>query len=251
MRSRAGPEVILSQARVVYAGAPYASTLFEMPSDAGALVLMRVFVPTGDRDKVRSALQIDVTPRENDFASVSFNYAVFVEGDEAFWVPGGVRLFGPEGTRSFQVFRESEAYLVHDGEVPWADLDRPLEPGVELRLSFAVGIQHDGSRQPRLDHPVPARRRGLGRGRARRRAGQHRGRRSPGRSTPTRGPTVRPSRYDQARARELRAGSATCSRATATPARSTIGAATTSRLSSRICRSAAGCGGRWPGRCSA
>jgi len=141
----AGGQDTLSQVRVIYEGAPYSSSLFELPSDAGAMVPMRVFKPTGDRTRVRSALQIDVIPRENDFASVTFNYAVFVEGDEAFWVPGGMRLFGPKGTRSFKVMREAEAYLVHDGETPWADLDRPIEPGVELRLSFAAGVEHDGS----------------------------------------------------------------------------------------------------------
>ncbi len=151
---RTGQDV-LSQVRVVYEGAPYSSSLFELPKDAGALVPLRVFRPTGDRTKVRSALQIDVSPRENDFASVSFNYAVFVEGDEAFWVPGGLRMFGPEGTRSLKVFRESEAYLMHDGETPWVDLDRPLEPGVELRLSFAVGMKHDGTLELDWSTPFP------------------------------------------------------------------------------------------------
>lgn len=146
---------MLSQVRVVYLGAPYSSVLFEMPSDAGALVPLRVYEPTGDRTRVRSALQIDINPRENDFASVSFSYAVFVEGDQAFWVPGGVRLFGPAGTRSLKVMRESEAYLVHDGETPWVDLDRPLEPGEELRLSFAVGIEHDGTLELDWSTPFP------------------------------------------------------------------------------------------------
>lgn len=149
-----GPDT-LSQVRVVYEGAPYSSKLFEMPDKAGAMVPMRVFKPTGDRSRVRSALQIDVIPRENDFASVTFNYAVFVEGDEAFYVPGGIRLFGPEGTRSLAVMREAEAYLVHDGEAPWADLDRPLEPGVELRLSFAVGVEHNGSLELVWSTPFP------------------------------------------------------------------------------------------------
>jgi hypothetical protein len=126
-----------------------------MPSDAGALVLLRVFEPTADRNQVRSALQIDVNPQENDFASVSFNYAVFVEGDQAFYVPGGLRIFGPAGTRSLKVFKEAEGYLLHDGETPWVDLDRPLEPGVELRLSFAVGLAHDGSLELDWSTPFP------------------------------------------------------------------------------------------------
>jgi hypothetical protein len=150
-----GGEDMLSQVRVVYAGAPYSSSLFEMPADTGAVVMMRVYEPTGDRTKVRSALQIDVSPRENDFAAVSFNYAVFVDGDEAFWVPGGMTIHAPPGTRSLHVMKESEAWLLHDGEAPWVELDRPLEPGVELRLSFAVGIEHDGSLELEWSTPFP------------------------------------------------------------------------------------------------
>jgi hypothetical protein len=146
---------MLSQVRVVYEGAPYSSTLFEMPTDAGAVVMLRVFRPTGDRTRVRSALQIDVTPRENDIASVSFNYAVFVDGDEAFWAPGGLTLFGPPGTRSMHIMEESKSWLLHDGETPWAQLDRPLEPGVELRLSFAVGMEHDGTLELEWSTPFP------------------------------------------------------------------------------------------------
>lgn len=148
-------EDMLSQVRLVYSGAPYSSTLFEMPADAGAIVMLRVFKPTGDRTRVRSALQIDVSPRENDIAAVSFNYAVFVDGDEAFWAPGGMTLFGPPGTRSMHIMEESKAYLLHDGETPWAQLDRPLEPGVELRLSFAVGMEHDGTLELEWSTPFP------------------------------------------------------------------------------------------------
>ncbi|PRP98324.1 hypothetical protein ENSA5_30570 [Enhygromyxa salina] len=146
---------MLSQVRVVYEGAPYSSTLFEMPEDAGAIVMLRVFRPTGDRTRVRSALQIDVSPRENDFAAVSFNYAVFVDGDEAFWVPGGMTIYGPPDTRSLHVMEESKAWLMHDGETPWVELDRPLEPGAELRLSFAVGLEHDGSLEIEWSTPFP------------------------------------------------------------------------------------------------
>jgi hypothetical protein len=148
-------EDMLSQVRVVYQGAPYSSTLFEMPTDAGAVVFIRVFKPTGDRTRVRSALQIDVTPRENDIAAVSFNYAVFVDGDEAFWAPGGMTLFGPPGTRSMHIMEESKSWLMHDGETPWAVLDRPIEPGVELRLSFAVGVAHDGELEIEWSTPFP------------------------------------------------------------------------------------------------
>jgi hypothetical protein len=146
---------MLSQVRVVYEGAPYSSVLFEMPEDAGAVVMQRVFRPTGDRTRVRSALQIDVRPRENDYAAVSFTYAAFVDGDEAFYVPGGMVIFGPEGTSSMHVMDESKAYLMHDGETPWVEIDRPIEPGVEVRLSFAVGMRHDGTLEIDWSTPFP------------------------------------------------------------------------------------------------
>lgn len=149
-----GPEM-LSQLRVIYDGAPYSSTFFNMPEDKGAVVMLRVFEVTTDRSKVRSALQIDVSPRENDFAAVTFMYAAFVEGDEAFWVPGGMRLYGPEDTRSMHVLPEAESWLFHDGEAPWVDIDRPLPPGEELRLSFAVGLPHDGELELEWSAPFP------------------------------------------------------------------------------------------------
>lgn len=146
---------LLSQVRVVYEGAPYSSVLFEMPEDAGAVVMQRVFRPTGDRTRVRSALQIDVRPRENDYAAVSFTYAAFVDGDEAFYVPGGMVIYAPAGTNSMHVMEESKAYLMHDEETPWVEIDRPIEPGVEVRLSFAVGMQHDGTLEIDWSTPFP------------------------------------------------------------------------------------------------
>lgn len=146
---------MLSQVRVVYEGAPYSSVLFEMPEDSGAVVMQRVFRPTGDRTRVRSALQIDVRPRENDFAAVSFTYAVYVDGDEAFYVPGGMVLHGPPGTRSLHVMEASKPYLLHDEEAPFVEVDRPLEPGVEISLSFAVGIEHDGTLEVEWSTPFP------------------------------------------------------------------------------------------------
>jgi hypothetical protein len=145
----------LSQVRVVYEGAPYSSVLFEMPDDSGAVVMQRVFRPTGDRTRVRSALQLDVRPRENDFAAVSFTYAVFVDGDEAFYVPGGMVIHGPVGTRSLHVLDAAKAYLLHDEEAPFVEIDRPLEPGVELNLSFAVGMKHDGTLEIDWSTPFP------------------------------------------------------------------------------------------------
>lgn len=145
----------LAQLRVTYDGAPYRSTLFEMPGNSGAVVAQRVYEATTDRTRVRSALQIDVIPRENDFAAISFMYAVYVDGDEALWMPGGMRLYGPVGTRSLKVLPESEGWLVHDGEAPWVEIHDPLPPGEELRLSFAVGLEHDGTLELEWSAPFP------------------------------------------------------------------------------------------------
>jgi hypothetical protein len=45
--------------------------------------------------------------------------------------------------------------LMHDEEAPWVEIDRPLEPGVELSLSFAVGMQHDGTLEIDWSTPFP------------------------------------------------------------------------------------------------
>ncbi len=148
-------EDTLGQVRAVHDGAPWSSSSFSLPSDAGAMVFLRVFEITADRSRVRSAIQIDISPRENDFAAVSFLYAVFVEGDEAFWPRGGMRIHAPDGTRSLHVLPEAEDWIVHDGEATWVDLAGPLPPGEEVRLSFAVGIEHDGSLEVDWSTPFP------------------------------------------------------------------------------------------------
>jgi 5-hydroxyisourate hydrolase-like protein (transthyretin family) len=146
---------LLAQVHTNYGGAPWTSGGFSMPSDSGAIAILRVFETTADRSIARSAIQIDVVGRENDFAAVTFMVAVFIEGDLAYWPGGGMRIFGPEGTRSLHVLPEAETWLVHDGEAPWVDLAQPLPPGVEIRLSFAVGLEHDGSLELDWTTPFP------------------------------------------------------------------------------------------------
>jgi hypothetical protein len=70
-------------------------------------------------------------------------------------VPGGMILYGPDGTRSLHVMDDSKTYLLHDEEAPWVEIDRPLEPGKELRLSFAVGMNHDGELELEWSAPFP------------------------------------------------------------------------------------------------
>lgn len=146
---------LLAQVHTNYGGAPWTSGGFSMPSDSGAVAVLRVFQTTADRSIARSAIQIDVVGRENDFAAVTLMVAVFIEGDLAYWPGGGMRIFGPEGTRSLHVLPEAESWLVHDGEAPWVDLAQPLPPGVEIRLSFAVGLEHDGSLELDWTTPFP------------------------------------------------------------------------------------------------
>ena len=146
---------MLAEVQTQYGNAPWTSGGFSMPSDSGALVILRVFETTADRSIARSAIQIDVIGRENDYAAVTFMIAVFIEGDRAFWPAGGMRMFGPEGTRTLQVLPEAEEWLTHDGEAPWVDLSRPLPPGAEIRLSFAVSMQHDGELDLAWTTPFP------------------------------------------------------------------------------------------------
>ncbi len=148
-------EGLLAEVQTRYGGAPWTSGGFSLPSDSGAMVILRVFQTTADRSIARSAIQIDVIGRENDFAAVTFMVAVFIEGDLAYWPAGGMRIYGPDGTRSLHVLPEAEPWLVHDGEAPWVDLAKPLPPGVEIRLSFAVGVEHDGSLELDWTTPFP------------------------------------------------------------------------------------------------
>jgi 5-hydroxyisourate hydrolase-like protein (transthyretin family) len=146
---------LLAQVDTNYGRAPWTSGWFSLPSDSGAMVVLRVFETTADRSIARSAIQIDVVGRENDFAAVTFMVAVFIEGDLAYWPKGGMRIFGPEGTRSLHVLPEAEEWLVHDEEAPWVDLAKPLPPGIEIRLSFAVGLEHDGELELDWTTPFP------------------------------------------------------------------------------------------------
>jgi 5-hydroxyisourate hydrolase-like protein (transthyretin family) len=146
---------LLAEVVTQYGHAPWTSGSFSLPDDSGALVILRVFETTADRSIARSAIQIDVVGRENDFAAVTFMVAVFIEGDMAFWPVGGMRIFGPEGTRSLHVLPEADEWLIHDEEAPWVDLAKPLPPGVEIRLSFAVGVEHDGSLELEWTTPFP------------------------------------------------------------------------------------------------
>lgn len=145
----------LAEISTEYGGAPWTSGGFSMPDDSGAVVVLRVFPTTADRSIARSAIQVDVMGRENDLAAVTFMIAVFIEGDVAYWPGGGMRIWGPNGTRFLQVLPEAEEWLKHDEEAPYVDLAKPLPPGVEIRLSFAVTVPHEGKLELDWTTPFP------------------------------------------------------------------------------------------------
>lgn len=145
----------LAEVHTQYMGAPWTSGGFSLPDDSGAVVVLRVFPTTADRSIAKSAIQVDVVGRENDLAAVTFMVAVFIEGDLAYWPAGGMRIYGPDETRFLQVLPEAEEWLKHDGEAPYADLAKPLPPGVEIRLSFAVTVPHDGALELDWTTPFP------------------------------------------------------------------------------------------------
>lgn len=145
----------LAEVQTEYGSAPWTSGGFSMPDDSGAVVVLRVFPTTADRSIARSAIQVDVMGRENDLAAVTFMIAVFIEGDVAFWPGGGMRIWGPDDTRFLQVLPEAEEWLKHDEEAPYVELAKPLPPGTEIRLSFAVTVPHEGKLELDWTTPFP------------------------------------------------------------------------------------------------
>lgn len=131
--------------RVVYDQGPYRSGFFQMDKQGGIAVDMRVFQTTQDPAAMRSALQFEVRGSENDMAQVFRVYEVAVQGDKAFWVPGGMKMYAPEAAKSVTVLRPSERWLDHEGKAPFVTLSRPIPPGTSEHLSIAWVEEHDGT----------------------------------------------------------------------------------------------------------
>jgi hypothetical protein len=127
-----------------------------MTPRAGVAVDVRVFPVTDDRSRVRSAVQLEVRPRENDLAQVSQVYQVFVEGEEAFWPgKGGLEIRGPDDAKSLVVLRPAQAWLAEKEGAPFATLDGPIPPGEVANLSVAYLIPHDGELEITWNPPFP------------------------------------------------------------------------------------------------
>lgn len=142
--------------RVEYGGAPYESNFFEMPERVGAAVDLRVFPTTADRTKVKSAVQYDVISLERDKAQVVQVYEVLIEGDEAFWPPGGeMRIEAAEGGVNVVVLPQATEFLEEIESAPYALLARPLPPGEVAQLSIAYIIDHKGTAEIDWTAPFP------------------------------------------------------------------------------------------------
>jgi len=130
----------------VYGGGPYQSGFFRMEEGRGVRLGLVVYETTSDPAVVRSAVQFEVLPRENDMAQVVQVYQVFVDGDRAFWPEGGrLRIEAPEGARSVTVLPSAGRFLEQPEDAPFADAAGPIPPGEIADLSIAYLLPHDGT----------------------------------------------------------------------------------------------------------
>jgi hypothetical protein len=132
-------------AAAMYDGGPYQSSFFQLPDTMGATVELRVFPITTDRTRIRSGAHFEVRPLENDSAQVVRIYELLVEGEEAFWQPGGMRLYGAPGARFVKVMPGSMRWLEEKEEAPYAVLNGPIAPGEVAELSIAYVVDTDGT----------------------------------------------------------------------------------------------------------
>jgi hypothetical protein len=151
----ADPEGGLFFAGVVYKGAPFDSPTFQLPAEVGARVALRVWPTTKDARRVRSAVQLDFEPRENDLVQITQEYMVLVEGDAAFWAPN-FEITGAADAVGLQVLGHSGEYLEKaEEDSPVAQLARPIPPGEEVRLSVAYLVSHRGVAEVTAELPFP------------------------------------------------------------------------------------------------
>jgi hypothetical protein len=136
--------------------APWQSRMFELDGRSGVRVALRVFPITHDASKVRAAIQLEVSARENDLAQVIQAQQAMVEGDAAYWPEAGaLRLRGPAGAKGFTVLGAGEQWLEHAERAPFATLAGPLPPGEVVDLSIAYLVPHDGTLDLEVEPPFP------------------------------------------------------------------------------------------------
>ncbi|MEE9385583.1 MAG: hypothetical protein V3V08_19410 [Nannocystaceae bacterium] len=140
-----------------YDGAPFRSGSFRLDTGRGAEVSVRVYEVTSDVDQLRSAAQFDVTALENDRARVLQMYEAVLEGDKAFWVPGGLKIHAARGGSGVRVMRGAEKFLTEGEDAPFATISRPLVPGERIVLSVAYLMSHSGALRLAWNAPFPLR----------------------------------------------------------------------------------------------
>ncbi len=141
---------------VRYDGAPYSSSFFQVDKRGGIAVDLRVFAVTSDISRVRSAVQFDIDPLENDLARIVQLQDVMVTGDLAFWPPVGFQILPAEGAKSVTVLPMSENWLAHEEKAPFVTLAEPIPPGQVVRLAIAYVIDHDGTAVVEFSSPFAA-----------------------------------------------------------------------------------------------
>jgi 5-hydroxyisourate hydrolase-like protein (transthyretin family) len=140
---------------VIHDGAPYKTSLFELPEKVGARATLRVFPRTSDATKVKSAVHFELDGLENDKLRLLVGYEILVEGDAAYWPDGGLKVEGPEGVTVAKPMPESSKWLEEVEGAPYAKLKGPLAPGEVAKLSMAYVLPHDGEARVEWTAPFP------------------------------------------------------------------------------------------------
>ncbi len=138
---------------VTYDGGPYQSGFFQVDKRGGIAVDMRVFETTSDASVVRSAVQFEIQPSENDMARVFRVFQAMVTGDKAYWVPDGLVIGTQEGAKGLTVLRPAEPWLDHEDKADFVRLARPLPPGEMVNLSIGYLVDHSG--EVEVEFPSP------------------------------------------------------------------------------------------------
>jgi 5-hydroxyisourate hydrolase-like protein (transthyretin family) len=142
-------------AGAIHDDGPYQSGFFQLPDTHGASVELRVFPTTADRSRIKSAVHYEIRPLENDAVQIIRVYEVLVEGAEAYWPRGGLRLHAAPGARFVKPLPRAGRWLAEREGAPFAQLAGPIPPGEVAELSIAYVVDHDGELRIDWDAPFP------------------------------------------------------------------------------------------------
>ncbi len=135
--------------------APFRSSFFELLDVAGLRAQVRTFPISNDRNILKSAVQVEVRPLENNESQVIQIYEVFAEGEFAYWPTQEVRIRGASRAHGLQVMPQAKRWLNEQESAPFATLARPIEPGEVVQLSTAYLLPHDGEAVYEWRAPFP------------------------------------------------------------------------------------------------